>query len=228
LTSTSEQAAPVETDVGRSKSPVKRLLRAIVPTSARARLRIAQWKLRGSPVPPPHYVKQRALRKAAAQYHLKRLIETGTFLGDMLAAMRNDFANLTSIELSDELYERASKRFAGDPKVTLLHGDSSERIKEVAASIEEPALFWLDAHYSGSWHEDFEETAGSDRPNPIYAELEAVFASPYKHVVFIDDARLFNGEEGWPQLAEVLSFIEEREPDRTLVVSEDCIRVFPV
>jgi len=179
-------------------------------------------------VPPPHYVKQRALRKAASQYHLKRLVETGTFLGDMLAAMRDDFESLTSIELSEELHERATKRFAGDPKITLLLGDSSERIKEVAASIEEPAMFWLDAHYSGSWHEDFEETAGSDRPNPIYAELEAVFASPYKHVVFIDDARLFNGEEGWPQLAEVLSFIEEREPDRSLIVSEDCIRVFPV
>ena len=170
----------------------------------------------GSPVPPPHYVKQRALRGAAKQYGLARLIETGTFLGDMLAAMREDFDNLTSIELSDELYARATKRFAADPKITLLHGDSSERIKEVAASIEEPALFWLDAHYSGAWHEEFDETAGSDRPNPIYAELEAVFASPYKHVVFIDDARLFNGEEGWPQLADVCSFIEEREPERDL------------
>jgi len=190
--------------------------------------RIAQWRLRGSPVPPPHYVKQRALRQAATKYHLKRLVETGTFLGDMLAAMRNDFESLTSIELSDELYERAMRRFANDPKITILHGDSSERIKEVAASIEEPAMFWLDAHYSGSWHEDFEETAGGDRPNPIYAELEAVFASPHRHVVFIDDARLFNGEEGWPPLDEVTSFIEEREPNRTLKVDEDCIRVFPV
>jgi hypothetical protein len=216
-----------EAELGRSNAPLKRLGRAMVPASARAQLRIAQWRLQGSPVPPPHYVKQRALRGAAKQYRLKRMIETGTFLGDMLAAMRDDFDNLTSIELSDELYERATKRFAADPKITLLHGDSSERIKEVAASIEEPALFWLDAHYSGSWHEDFDETAGSDRPNPIYAELEAVFASPYKHVVFIDDARLFNGEEGWPQLADVCSFIEEREPERNLVVAEDCIRVFP-
>jgi hypothetical protein len=227
LTATSQQTAQAETDVGRSNAPVKRLLRAVVPTSARAQLRIAQWRLSGSPVPPPHYVKQRALRDAAHRYGLKRLIETGTFLGDMLAAMRDDFDNLTSIELSDELYERATKRFAGDPKITLLHGDSSEQITAVAGSIEEPALFWLDAHYSGSWHEDFDETAGSDRPNPIYAELEAVFASPYKHVVFIDDARLFNGEEGWPPLDEVLSFIKEREPERTLLVDEDCVRVFP-
>lgn len=227
LIATSQQTVQAEPDVGRSNAPVKRLLRAIVPTSARAHLRIAQWRLRGSPVPPPHYVKQRALRVAADRYGLKRLVETGTFLGDMLAAMRDDFDSLTSIELSDELYERATKRFAGDPKITLLHGDSSEQIKEVAASIDEPALFWLDAHYSGAWHEDFDETAGGDRPNPIYAELEAVFASPYKHVVFIDDARLFNGEEGWPQLADVRSFIEEHEPDRPLVVTEDCIRVFP-
>ena len=227
LIATAQQTAQAETEVGRSNAPVKRLLRTLVPASARARLRIAQWRLRGSAVPPPHYVKQRALRAAAGKYGLKRLVETGTFLGDMLAAMRSDFDNLTSIELSDELYERATKRFAGDPKITLLHGDSSERIKEVAASIEQPALFWLDYQYSGSWDEYFYESAGSDRPNPIYAELEAVFASPYKHVVFIDDARLFNGEEGWPPLGEVRSFIEAREPDRTVIVAEDCIRVFP-
>lgn len=164
---------------------------------------------------------------AARDYGLVQLVETGTFLGDMLAAMRESFDSLTSIELSDELYARATKRFAGDPKITLLHGDSKELLEEIAASIDQPALFWLDAHYSGAWHEDFEETAGGDRPSPIFAELEAVFSSPHEHVVFIDDARLFNGEEGWPELDEVCAFVHEREPHRTLVIAEDCVRIFP-
>jgi hypothetical protein len=216
-----------DTEVGLSKSPIRRLGRAVIPASLRARLRIAQWRLRGSPVPPPHYVKQRALRTAARAHGLRQLVETGTFLGDMLAAMRDSFDRLTSIELSDELYARATKRFADDPKITLLHGDSKELMEKIAASIDQPALFWLDAHYSGSWHEDFEETAGGDRPNPIFAELEAVFASPHEHVVFIDDARLFNGDEGWPELDEVCAFVREREPQRTLVIAEDCVRIFP-
>jgi len=199
----------------------------IVPAGVKSQLRIAQWRLRGSPVPPPHYVKQRALRKAAQDYKLRKLVETGTFLGDMLAAMRNDFDSLTSIELSDELHRRATKRFAGDPKITLLSGDSKDLLDEIATSIDRPALFWLDAHYSGAWHEDFEETAGGDRPNPIFAELEAVFASNYEHVVFIDDARLFNHQHGWPSISDVRTFVQQREPNRTVLVSEDIIRILP-
>lgn len=213
--------------VGLSNAPARRLARAVVPTPVRARLRIAQWRLRGSPVPPPHYVKQKALRTAACEHNLRRLVETGTFLGDMLAAMRDTFDSLTSIELSEELHARATKRFVGDKKITLLLGDSKELLDEIAASIDQPALFWLDAHYSGEWHEDFEETAGGDRSNPIFSELEAVFSSPHRHVVFIDDARLFNGEDGWPHLAEVFDFVRQREPHREVFVADDIIRVLP-
>jgi hypothetical protein len=155
------------------------------------------------------------------------LIETGTFLGDMLAAMRDSFDSLTSIELSEELYGRAQRRFAGDPKITLLQGDSKDLLTEVTGAMKEPGLFWLDAHYSGTWHEDFEETAGGDRPNPIFAELEAIFANDPRHAVLIDDARLFNGEEGWPPLADVCGFIREKEPSRDVLVSEDIVRILP-
>jgi len=173
-------------------------------------------------------VKQRALKEAARRYGLKSLVETGTFLGDMLAAMREDFDSLTSIELSEELFRRAQVRFAGDPKITLLNGDSKDVLEGLVPSIDQPTLFWLDAHYSGAWHEDFEETAGGDRPLPIYEELEAVFASDYQHVVFIDDARLFTpAHENWPSVEDIRSFVKEHQPDRTVLVSEDIIRVLP-
>lgn len=227
MISTTQQTATGTAEDGRSANPIKKFLRAVVPASARSRFRIAQWQLRGSPVPPPHYRKQQILRKTAHDYQLRDLIETGTFLGDMLAAMRDDFNSLTSIELSEELHARAQQRFAGDSKITLLRGDSKELIAEVAGSLTRPSLFWLDAHYSGSWHEDFEETAGGDRDNPIYAELEAVFARGLDHVVLIDDARLFNGQEGWPQLKDICAFVEEREPQREVLVAEDIVRILP-
>lgn len=154
-------------------------------------------------------------------------METGTFLGDMLAAMRDDFDSLTSIELSEELHLRAKKRFAGDPKITLLQGDSKEVLEQIVPSIDQPTLFWLDAHYSGAWHEDFEETAGGDRPVPIFEELQAVFASSHPHVVFIDDARLCDSEDDWPSVAEISAFVQQKEPSRTVTVSEDIIRVLP-
>ena len=167
------------------------------------------------------------MKRTARKYQLRHLVETGTFLGDMLAAMRNSFDSLTSIELSDELYGRAQRRFAGDPKITLLCGDSKDLLTEVASSMDQPGLFWLDAHYSGIWHEDFEETAGGDRPNPIFSEIEAIFANNLRHAVLIDDARLFNGEDGWPPLADVCRFIRESQPDREVIVAEDIIRILP-
>jgi hypothetical protein len=227
MTSAPPKTPLADADVGRSSAPLRRLARAITPTAARAHFRIAQWRLRGGPVPPPHYYKQQVVKKTAREYRLKDLVETGTFLGDMLAATRNSFDSLTSIELSEELHNRAKQRFVGDDKIILLQGDSKDRIAEVAAALDRPALFWLDAHYSGAWHEDFEETAGVGRDKPIYTELGAILAKGIGHVVLIDDARLFNGREGWPRLDDVLAFVEEREPDRRTLVADDIIRILP-
>ncbi len=212
---------------GRAASPAKRFLRKVVPTSARRNLRVVQWRLRGSPTPPPHYFKQQTLKKVARKYELRDLVETGTFLGDMLAAMRDSFDSLTSIELSEELHARAVQRFAGDDKITLLQGDSKDRISEVSKVLDRPTLFWLDAHYSGSWHAEFEETAGGDRDNPIYAELEAVFERGIDHAVLIDDARLFNGKEGWPILTDVCLFVKERQPTKKIHIEHDIVRILP-
>jgi len=227
VTSAPQDTPFVDADVGRSRAPLRRLARAVTPTSARARLRITQWRLRGKPVPPPHYYKQQVVRGTARDYGLKDLVETGTFLGDMLAAMRDSFDNLTSIELSEELYDHVRRRFADDDKITLLQGDSKDRIAEVAASLERPALFWLDAHYSGAWHDDFDETAGGDRDKPIYSELAAIFAKGIPHVVLIDDARLFDGREGWPRLDDMLAFIEESAPERSALIADDIVRILP-
>lgn len=227
MTAPFQQTTTGTAEDGRSAHPAKKILRQVVPISLRRNLRIAQWRLRGSPSPPPHYFKQQTLKGVAHKFDLRDLVETGTFLGDMLAAMRDSFDSLTSIELSGELHARAMQRFAGDQKITLLQGDSKDRISEVAKSLDRPALFWLDAHYSGSWHADFEETAGADRDNPIYAELEAVFEKGIDHAILIDDARLFTGEEGWPVLSDVCLFVEERQPTRRVYVNHDIVHILP-
>ena len=46
------------------------------------------WRLRGSPMRHvPHLVKQRTLRDYARRYALRVMVETGTNLGQMIAAM---------------------------------------------------------------------------------------------------------------------------------------------
>jgi hypothetical protein len=206
---------------------MRRRVGAVVPMSVKSTIRIAHWKARGRPDPPPAHLKHRALRAAGERYSLRTFVETGTFHGDTLAALRKDFDDLTSIELGDQLHEEAERRFAGDPKVTVLKGDSRVVLPEVAARISTPTLFWLDAHYSGQWHPDFEETAGADRPMPIFEELEAVLADP-RHVIYIDDARLFNGEyEQWPTVPQISDFVAGQAPQRAVAVVDDIIRVLP-
>jgi len=42
------------------------------------------------------------------------LVETGTFKGDMIQAMRGDFRKLYSIEVADHFHKAAVERFGGD------------------------------------------------------------------------------------------------------------------
>src|ERR1051326_2569108 len=46
------------------------------------------WKLRGEPIRSPHLLKQRTVREYAQRYGLRVLVETGTYYGEMVAAMQ--------------------------------------------------------------------------------------------------------------------------------------------
>jgi len=84
----------------------------------------------------------------ARQFDLRVLVETGTYLGEMVDAMRTAFGRVYSIELDQELYWRAVQRFAGRGSVTIVQGDSSKVLPQLLAELAEPVLFWLDGHYS--------------------------------------------------------------------------------
>lgn len=113
-------------------------------------------------------------------------IETGTREGDMLSCLRNDFKRIYTIELDHDCYERAKKRFASEGHIVFIEGDSGEKINDILAELNEPALFWLDAH--GSTVEVFGEHCA-----PILKELEAIFSHAIRqHVILIDDARHFS------------------------------------
>jgi hypothetical protein len=154
-----------------------------------------RWDRGGRKTPPPHLMKQHLIRRFAAQHRCATLVETGTFRGDMLLAMLHDFRKLYSIELHPRLFSRAQRLFQNQPKVHLLHGDSGQRIAEVLRELNEPAVFWLDGHYSAG------NTAKADLNTPVIAELNQVLEHRIpNHVILIDDARLFNGQDDYPTL----------------------------
>lgn len=72
----------------------------------------------------PHIVKQLTIIEYQETYKYNILVETGTYLGDMVAAQKSRFSNIYSIELGVDLYKKAKARFKNDKNVIILHGDS--------------------------------------------------------------------------------------------------------
>jgi hypothetical protein len=133
---------------------------------------------------------------------LEEFVETGTYRGDSAAWAAEHFSRVTTVEWSAALFAAAHRRFQADQKVRVLQGESSEVLRELVPALSGPALFWLDAHWSGL------DTAGTEAECPLLAELGLINAAPLPHVVLVDDARLFcappprpHRAEQWPDLA---------------------------
>jgi hypothetical protein len=137
----------------------------------------------------------------------------------MIAAVQDHFDRIVSIELDPAWHARAIARFGHRPHITLLQGDSGVRLAEVLATLSGPALFWLDAHYSGPI------TARGALDSPIIAELAAIRAHPAAgHVVLIDDMRDFNGTAGYPTVDDLTRWIGEVDRGATVRVRDDILR----
>ena len=177
------------------------------------------WRLRGSPAPPPHVVKQDILLRYQKQRRFSTFVETGTFTGEMIHAMRPHFARLISIEMAPAIFEATKRRFAGDARVELLLGDSGVLLPRVLSTLNHPALFWLDGHYMGG------TTARADQDSPVRAELAALLHHPVRrHIVLIDDARLFTGTDGYPTIDELRTWVDRERPGSRVDVDGDIIR----
>jgi hypothetical protein len=188
-----------------------------------ARRKRRAWLAAGRPLPVPSSVKHEILRDHADRYGLHTLVETGTFRGGTIEALRDRFARIYSIELDDALYARARTRFAGVPHVTILHGDSAAMLPTVLAKLREPALFWLDGHYSGP---GTAKAAGHE--TPIMEEIRAVLAHPGAgHVILVDDARVFGTWPDYPSVDEFRQLVTAERPDLDFTVEHDIIRITP-
>ena len=85
--------------------------------------------------------------------------------------------------------------------------------------VDEPALFWLDAHYAGPL------TARGMLDSPIVQELDAIRAHPVAgHVVLIDDMRYFTGTDGYPRAVDLVQWIRSDEPRGSVEIRDDILR----
>jgi hypothetical protein len=179
------------------------------------------WRLRGQPRRIPHLLKQRTVREYAEKFKLRTLVETGTYYGEMVSAMRSRFDIIFSIEQDLALAEAASHKFAGDPKIKILHGDSKAVLPEIVKSLKLPALFWLDAGYYG-W------AGAQGDQDRLSVELEAILRHPIKgHLILMDDADGLNGKNGAPTIAEVTDRIQHSFPGQRVEVAFNILRITP-
>lgn len=183
--------------------------------------KVLRWKLAGSPPPPPHLIKQRMILRNLERYKPRIMVETGTLLGDMIEAMKHRFTQLYSIEISPQLARKARQRFAGDSHVQIIENDSAIALKELVPKLQEPALFWLDGHYSGG------DTGKGEKETPIMEELDTILASDLPHIIMVDDARCFGTEKDYPNLSELESFVRSRRPSAQIFTRHDCIHILP-
>jgi hypothetical protein len=179
-----------------------------------------EWKKSGSVLPMPHFGKQRVVREYAEKFAPAVFVETGTYTGHMVYAMLTKFDEIYSIELDHTLAEKAKKKFAGYRHVHIVQGESGELLPQILKEITKPCLFWLDARWSGG------ATAKGELETPIMQELQCILNHPIveRHVVLIDDARCFTGENGYPTLEALENFILDFCPDWIFEVEHDIIR----
>jgi hypothetical protein len=204
------------------KQVIKKTLPEDVIKLRRDREARREWERQGRPSPPPHIVKEELIRNYAKTFNAKVLIETGTYLGDMVYAMRKSFSRIVSFELDQKLAEQAQNRFAKDSHIEIVQGDSGKLLGDYLAKIDEPSLFWLDGHYSGGI------TAKGVLETPIKNELNFIFSHPVAgHVILVDDARCFTGENDYPTLAELQSLVHDQKPNWKFSVEHDVIRIHP-
>jgi hypothetical protein len=181
---------------------------------------LLRWKPRVVDV-PPHIIKELCVKSFQRKFACPVFIETGTYLGDMVKAVKKDFHEIYSTELGEDLFINACCKFSAFPHIHIIRVNSNNVLPELLSSIKTKCLFWLDAHYSGGI------TAKGPLNCPLIQELEAIKNHHIKnHVILIDDARFFGRENGWPPLKEVLKLLKEINANYKIVVKDDIIRAY--
>jgi hypothetical protein len=173
---------------------------------------------RGEYRPAPHPIKMRIVRCYLPTRPDFTFVETGTFLGDTIASLLDKCNSIVSIEINPELFARAKLRFSNYSNVECRLGDVAVELPRVLASLDRPAVFWLDAHWSGGI------TGRGPIDDPILVSLRQIEEHHvHTHTLLIDDARSFDGKDNRPDIGEIVARILAINQDYRVVVHGDII-----
>ena len=129
------------------------------------------------------------------KFHLKYFVETGTNKGKSAHWASKNFKYVYTIELNEDFYFEAIKRYFKN-NITFILGDSRSNLSSILTKLPRPALFWLDAH----WHST-KYSKSTKGECPLLDELDIIVNDKKDHVLMIDDARYFLNPPPKPHVA---------------------------
>lgn len=168
-----------------------------------------------------------ALKKALP---LDVFVETGTFHGDTVELVKDQFREIHTVELSPEHYEAACSRFRGQVQIDLAYGDSATALATWASGLRgKSVMYFLDAHWCVA-----DNTAGEASQCPLLNELRNIGQLNPESLIIIDDARLFLAPplapheiSHWPAFTEVLDALHAMSTFHQVMVLNDNIVFYP-
>ena len=117
----------------------------------------------------------------------KVFVETGSYLGNGISYVLDNFREIYSIDINDNFIKDLKEKMNNYRHLHLYNGDSSKVLSELIDNINEPAIFFLDAHFSGgSTSFGLKEDNGC----PLLRELNILSTRKYNDIIIIDDMRL--------------------------------------
>jgi hypothetical protein len=155
-------------------------------------------------------------------------VETGTYQGATAVWAGSVFPQVFTIEGSEELHAQALAKFSRFTNIQFLRGESPAVLKQIAPSIPDRAIYWLDAHWSGGI------THGQESECPLLEEIRVIDSRPSNPFILIDDARLFlappplpHKADQWPDIATIVETLRAKDKSRYIVIVEDLIIAVP-
>ena len=155
---------------------------------------------------------------------------TGTYLGDTTEIAAKHFPFIHTIELGNQLFEKAKKRFSKKKNIHLHLGDSAELLPGILKQIKDKSVIFLDAHFSMG------TTAKGKDNTPILTELNHIKKNAHTNsIIIIDDIRMFyeplttlenNFMEGYPSLNTIVEKILEINPHYKVAIVYDTLIAF--
>jgi len=137
---------------------------------------------------------------------IELFVETGTYRGLTSCWAANHFKLVKTIEYSTVIFDETRNKYSKLPNVEFIFGDSRIELKNIVDLTNEAAIIWLDAHWCSF------DTYGESDQCPLLEELEIIIESKSKHIILIDDARLFlcppplpHSIKYYPSISEIIS-----------------------